>query len=166
MVYGNVCTEFQVCIFFGCGQKAPYRHTNRPTYLQVKIGISSTGRSPHVDFEKSLTYHNLTFSNGIVERPYKTLTYRKLTLLRTYLPRGSKMHPYILRFTPIIGLSVLFITDRSLSLLQIFLPCKPICSSFIHLLSHPQCHILEIQRGARLRQILVHEMQNQTSLGF
>ena len=41
----------QYSIFFRCGQNAPYRDTNRHTYLQVKIGISSTGCSPHVDFD-------------------------------------------------------------------------------------------------------------------
>ena len=39
------------------------RHTNRTTYLQVKIGISSTGCSPHVDFDylngKTIQYCNL-----------------------------------------------------------------------------------------------------------
>ena len=40
---------------FCCGQKAPYRHTNqqihKATYLLVKIGISSTGCSLHMDFD-------------------------------------------------------------------------------------------------------------------
>ena len=49
---GSVCTKFQVCIFFRCGQKAPYIHTNRHTYLQVKMGISSTSCSPYVDFDE------------------------------------------------------------------------------------------------------------------
>ena len=52
---GGMGTKFQVCIFF-FGQKAPYRHTytqtNRHTYLQVKIGISSIGYSSHADFDK------------------------------------------------------------------------------------------------------------------
>ena len=51
MVHGSVCTKFQVCIFFRCGQKPQYRHTNRHTYWQVKIGMSSPGCSPHVDFD-------------------------------------------------------------------------------------------------------------------
>ena len=51
MVKGIVCTKFQVCIFFRWGRKAPYKHTNRQAYLQLKIGISSTGCSPHVDFD-------------------------------------------------------------------------------------------------------------------
>ena len=52
MVLGGVCTKFQVCIFFRCGQKRRTdRHTNRAIYLQVKIEISSTGCSPHVDFD-------------------------------------------------------------------------------------------------------------------
>ena len=31
--------------------------TDRPTYVQVKIGISSNGCSPHVDFDKMKGYH-------------------------------------------------------------------------------------------------------------
>ena len=47
----GVCVpNFQSVSFFRCGQKAPYRN-NRRTYLQVKIEISSTGCSPHVDFD-------------------------------------------------------------------------------------------------------------------
>ena len=46
-----------VCVAnFRYGQKAPYRQTNRPAYLQVKIGISSTELSPHVDFDRDLKY--------------------------------------------------------------------------------------------------------------
>ena len=48
-----MCTKFQVCIVFGVARK---RDTNKYTITQtqVKLGISSTGCSPHVDFDKKL----------------------------------------------------------------------------------------------------------------
>ena len=72
---GSVCTKFQVCIFFRCGQKAPYRHTNRHTYLQVKMGISLTGCSPPVDFDypkilrKSLIFYGTKLPWKKIELP-------------------------------------------------------------------------------------------------
>ena len=52
-VQGIGWSKFRVYIFFRRGQKAPRtdKQTNRHTYLQVKMGISTTGRSPQVDFE-------------------------------------------------------------------------------------------------------------------
>ena len=32
MLLGSVCTKFQVCIFFCCGLKAPYRQTDPLNY--------------------------------------------------------------------------------------------------------------------------------------
>ena len=49
MVQGNVCTKFQVCTVFHLPRKGD-TDTQKD---QVKIGISSTGCSPHVDFDKS-----------------------------------------------------------------------------------------------------------------
>ena len=36
---------------FSFGQEVPYKPTNQQTHSQVKIGISSTGCSPQVDFD-------------------------------------------------------------------------------------------------------------------
>ena len=48
-VCGSICTKVQVCIFFVW----PGRVTQIPqyTHIQVNLGISSTGCSPHVDFK-------------------------------------------------------------------------------------------------------------------
>ena len=53
MVQGSMCTKFQVCIVFRLVRR--YR-TNKLTdpYLQVKIGISSIGCSPHVRFDNDV----------------------------------------------------------------------------------------------------------------
>ena len=48
MVYGSVCTKFEVCIVFRFARRCD---THKYTPIQVKIGISSTGCSPHGDFE-------------------------------------------------------------------------------------------------------------------
>ena len=47
-VYGSMRTKFQVCIVFRLARR---RDPNTYTHIQVKIGISSTGCSPHVDFD-------------------------------------------------------------------------------------------------------------------
>ena len=49
MVYESVCTKCQVCIV-SVWPGVPGK-TNKPTYVQVKIGISLTGCSPQVDFD-------------------------------------------------------------------------------------------------------------------
>ena len=41
---------------FPFGQEVPYRQIERPKHLQVKIRISSTGCSPHADFENIFSY--------------------------------------------------------------------------------------------------------------
>ena len=33
MVLGSECTKFQVCIFFRCGQKTPYRQTYQQSHI-------------------------------------------------------------------------------------------------------------------------------------
>ena len=48
-VYGSMCTKFQVCIDFRLARR---REINTYTHIQVKLGISSTGCSPHVEFNK------------------------------------------------------------------------------------------------------------------
>ena len=45
-VYGSMCIEFQVCIVFRLAKRR-----DKYTHIQVKLGISSTGCSPHLDFE-------------------------------------------------------------------------------------------------------------------
>ena len=63
VVWGNVCTEFQVCIFFRLVRR---RDTNKwrntYTHLKVKIGISPTGCSLHVDLiVKILLFNKIIF---------------------------------------------------------------------------------------------------------
>ena len=52
-VYGSMCTKFQFCIVFRLARRRD-THTkiNKYTHIQVNLGISSTGCSPHVDFDK------------------------------------------------------------------------------------------------------------------
>ena len=45
--YGSMCTKFQVCIVFCLTRDMTQMDT---TNLKVKIGISPTACSPHVDF--------------------------------------------------------------------------------------------------------------------
>ena len=52
MVEGSVCTKLQVCIVCSGGLV----QINKPTD-QVKIEKSSTGCSPHVDFDNFLGLH-------------------------------------------------------------------------------------------------------------
>ena len=55
MVKGSACTKFQLCIVFRLARMSHAGpQIGRTTHLQVKIGISSTGCSPQVDFEKFL----------------------------------------------------------------------------------------------------------------
>ena len=50
-VYGNMCTKFQVCIVFSLARRRDKNeYINTYTHIQVKLGISSIGRSSHVDF--------------------------------------------------------------------------------------------------------------------
>ena len=49
-VYGSMCTKFQVRIIFSLAKRLKYK---KYTHIQVKLGISSTGCSPHVDFDKN-----------------------------------------------------------------------------------------------------------------
>ena len=49
MVHGSVCTKFLVCIVFCLASRS--RTTHRHNISQVKIGISSTSCSPHMDFD-------------------------------------------------------------------------------------------------------------------
>ena len=44
-----MCTKFQACIVFGLAKGVA--QINTYTNIQVKLGISSTGCSPHVDFD-------------------------------------------------------------------------------------------------------------------
>ena len=52
-VYGSMCTKFQVCIVFIESGGVTQIHTAMHTYthIQVKLEISPTGCSPHVDFD-------------------------------------------------------------------------------------------------------------------
>ena len=49
-VNGSMCAKFQVCIVFSLAKRS---RKPQQTYLQVKIEISSTGCSPHVDFDNA-----------------------------------------------------------------------------------------------------------------
>ena len=54
LVQGSVCTKFQVCIVFRLARRHDTNEQLHPyIHIQVKIGISSTGCSPHVDFDKT-----------------------------------------------------------------------------------------------------------------
>ena len=50
-VNGSMCAEFQVYIVFRLARRRDTIHTF--TCIQVKLGIFSTGCSPHVDFDTS-----------------------------------------------------------------------------------------------------------------
>ena len=50
-----MCTKFQACIVFGLAKGVA--QINTYTNIQVKLGISSAGCSPHLDFDSY-------FSNG------------------------------------------------------------------------------------------------------
>ena len=59
-VYGSMWTKFQVCIFIRLARRHDtityiHIHINKNTHIQVNFGISSTGCSPHVDFDIKLT---------------------------------------------------------------------------------------------------------------
>ena len=65
MVKGSVGIKFQICINFRLARRSRTAHIHKPTDIisQVKLGISSTGCSPHVDFENALR----------IVQPYKLL---------------------------------------------------------------------------------------------
>ena len=53
MVQGSMCTKFQVSIVFRLAWRPDkHKYTDTHIYIQVKIGIPSTGCPPPVDFEK------------------------------------------------------------------------------------------------------------------
>ena len=53
-VNGSMCAEFQVCIVFSAARRCDtHKLLHTYTHIQVKLGISSTDCSPHVDFKKT-----------------------------------------------------------------------------------------------------------------
>ena len=48
-VNGSMCAKFQVCIVFRLARRRDTKNTY--THIKVKLGMSSTGCSPHVDFD-------------------------------------------------------------------------------------------------------------------
>ena len=52
MVYGSMCAKFQVCIVFRLARRRDTNtQTHKYTHIRVNLRISSTGCSPHVDFD-------------------------------------------------------------------------------------------------------------------
>ena len=70
-INGSMSTKFQVCIVFRLARRRDTnKYMHKYTTIQVKLGISSTGSSPHVDFnytikvfslEKCLIYESLNY---------------------------------------------------------------------------------------------------------
>ena len=61
-VFGSICTKFQVCIVFRLTRRRDtHTQINKYTHIQVKLRVSSTGYSLHVDFEKVLLHPSSNF---------------------------------------------------------------------------------------------------------
>ena len=51
-VDGSMCAKFQVCIVFRLARRRDTNtQTHKDTHIRVNLRISSTGCSPHVDFD-------------------------------------------------------------------------------------------------------------------
>ena len=73
-IYGSMCTKFQVLIVSRLARRRDTnKYINAYTHIQVKLGISKTGCSPHVDFDIS----HIDF-NFRIQKIFATLNSMKL----------------------------------------------------------------------------------------
>ena len=54
-VNGSMCAKFQVCIVVSVARRRDTnKYINKYIHIQVNLRISSTGYSPHVDFDEAI----------------------------------------------------------------------------------------------------------------